>query len=50
MKLLVAIALLLACAITASEAYGYRKYGQYYGLNKHYGLRYGKIGGGYRAG
>ena len=50
MKLLVAIALLLTCAITASEAYGYRKYGQYYGLNKHYGLRYGKIGGGYRAG
>ena len=50
MKLLVAIAFFLTCGIAASEAYGYRKYGQYYGLNKYYGLRYGKIGGGYGVG
>ena len=51
MKLLVVIVLLLlTCVITASEAYGYWKYGQYYGLNKYYALRYGKIGGGYGVG
>ena len=50
MKLLVVIVLLLTCVITASEAYGYWKYGQYYRLNKYYALRYGKIGGGYRVG
>ena len=50
MKLLITIALLLTCGIAASEAYGYQKYGQYYGPNKYYGLRYGKIGGGYGVG
>ena len=39
MKLLVAITLLLTCGIAASESYGYQKYGQYYGLDKYYGLR-----------
>ena len=51
---MVVIVLLLTCVITAAEAYGYWKYCQYYGLNKYYALRYGKIGGGsgtgYKAG
>ena len=50
MKLFVVIAFLLTCGVTADDAYDYRKYGQYYGLNKYCKLRYGKIGGGYGVG
>lgn len=54
MKLLVVIALVLACVISVSEAYGYGIYGKNsinrYAANNYYGFGYGKYGTPYGTG